>query len=205
MFKAFSYEFGRIIGKKVFFGQNASKFVENQQETYTEKESIQGVLFLFTATTYSDIPKEKYEQLSKQLDALLSGESNRYANLSNASALLNQFFDRINWVGFYMMDSEDELVLGPFQGLPACIRIPLGRGVCGTSAQNRETILVPDVNQFPGHIACDAASRSEIVVPLIKDGEVIGVLDIDSPEYDRFNEDDQKGLEQFVEVLVKHI
>lgn len=160
---------------------------------------------MFTATTYSDIPKEKYEQLSKQLDALLSGESNRYANLSNASALLNQFFDRINWVGFYMMDSEDELVLGPFQGLPACIRIPLGRGVCGTSAQNRETILVPDVNQFPGHIACDAASRSEIVVPLIKDGEVIGVLDIDSPEYDRFNEDDQKGLEQFVEVLVKHI
>lgn len=160
---------------------------------------------MFTATDYSDIPKEKYGQLSKQLDALLTGESNRYANLSNASALLNQFFDRINWVGFYLMDGEDELVLGPFQGLPACIRIPLGKGVCGTSAKNRETILVPDVNQFPGHIACDAASRSEIVVPLIKDGEVIGVLDIDSPEYDRFNEDDQEGLEQFVEVLVKHL
>ncbi|MFC5604441.1 GAF domain-containing protein [Sporosarcina koreensis] len=160
---------------------------------------------MFTATDYSDIPKEKYGQLSKQLDALLSGESNRYANLSNASALLNQFFDRINWVGFYLMDGEDELVLGPFQGLPACIRIPLGKGVCGTSAKNRETILVPDVNQFPGHIACDAASRSEIVVPLIKDGEMIGVLDIDSPEYDRFTEDDQEGLEQFVEVLVKHI
>ena len=160
---------------------------------------------MFTTTTYSNDPKEKYEQLSKQLDALLSGESNRYANLSNASALLNQFFDRINWVGFYMMDSEDELVLGPFQGLPACIRIPLGRGVRGTAAQNRETILVPDINQFPGHIACDAASRSEIVVPLIKDGEVIGVLDIDSPEYERFNEDDQEGLEQFVSVLVKHI
>ena len=160
---------------------------------------------MFTTTTYSDVPKEKYEQLAKQLDALLSGESNRYANLSNASALLNQFFDRINWAGFYMMDGEDELVLGPFQGLPACIRIPLGRGVCGTAAQNKETIVVPDVNQFPGHIACDAASRSEIVVPLIKDGEVIGVLDIDSPEYERFNEDDQKGLEQFVSVLVKHI
>ncbi|WP_252502611.1 GAF domain-containing protein [Sporosarcina sp. Marseille-Q4943] len=160
---------------------------------------------MFTATDYSNIPKEKYEQLTKQLDALLSGESNRYANLSNASALLNQFFDRINWVGFYLMDSEDELVLGPFQGLPACIRIPLGKGVCGTAAQKRETILVPDVNQFPGHIACDAASRSEIVVPLMKDGEVIGVLDIDSPEYDRFNEDDQEGLEQFVNVLVKHI
>jgi L-methionine (R)-S-oxide reductase len=160
---------------------------------------------LFTATSYSDIPKEKYNQLAKQLDALLSGESNRYANLSNASALLNQFFDRINWVGFYMMDSESELVLGPFQGLPACIRIPLGKGVCGTAAQKKETQLVADVNQFPGHIACDAASRSEIVVPLIKEGEVIGVLDIDSPEYDRFNEDDQEGLEQFVKVLVKHI
>ncbi|WP_262173543.1 GAF domain-containing protein [Saccharococcus sp. Marseille-Q5394] len=160
---------------------------------------------MFTATNYSDIPKEKYVQLAKQLDALLTGESNRYANLSNASALLNQFFDRINWVGFYMMDGEDELVLGPFQGLPACIRIPLGKGVCGTAAQKQETILVPDVNQFPGHIACDAASRSEIVVPLIKDGEVIGVLDIDSPEYDRFNEDDQAGLEQFVNVLIKHI
>ncbi|MCG7344412.1 GAF domain-containing protein [Sporosarcina sp. ACRSL] len=160
---------------------------------------------MFTATTYSDIPKDKYDQLAKQLDALLTGESNRYANLSNASALLNQFFDRINWVGFYMMDGEDELVLGPFQGLPACIRIPLGKGVCGTSAQQNETILVPDVNQFPGHIACDAASRSEIVVPLLKDGEVIGVLDIDSPEYNRFTEHDQEGLEQFVKVLVKHI
>lgn len=160
---------------------------------------------MFTATDYSDIPAKKYEQLAKQLDALLSGESNRYANLSNASALLNQFFDRINWVGFYMMDGADELVLGPFQGLPACIRIPLGKGVCGTAAQKKETILVPDVNQFPGHIACDAASRSEIVVPLIKNGEVIGVLDIDSPEYDRFTEDDQAGLEEFVKVLVKHI
>ena len=163
------------------------------------------MLFLFSATSYSDIPKEKYGQLTKQLDALLEGETNRYANLSNASALLNQFFDRINWVGFYMMDGDNELVLGPFQGLPACIRIPLGRGVCGTAAQKKETIMVEDVNQFPGHIACDAASRSEIVVPLLKDGEVIGVLDIDSPEYNRFTEDDQLGLEQFVQVLVKHI
>lgn len=160
---------------------------------------------MFSATSYSDIPKEKYGQLTKQLDALLEGETNRYANLSNASALLNQFFDRINWVGFYMMDGDNELVLGPFQGLPACIRIPLGRGVCGTAAQKKETIMVEDVNQFPGHIACDAASRSEIVVPLLKDGEVIGVLDIDSPEYNRFTEDDQLGLEQFVQVLVKHI
>lgn len=160
---------------------------------------------MFTAISYSDNPKEKYSQLTSQLDALLSGEPNRFANLSNASALLNQFFDRINWVGFYLLEGEDELVLGPFQGLPACIRIPLGRGVCGTSAMNRETIIVPDVDQFPGHIACDSASRSEIVVPLIKDGNLLGVLDIDSPELDRFNDDDREGLEELVKVLVKHI
>ena len=160
---------------------------------------------MFTATDYSDIPTEKYTQLSQQLDALLTGETNRYANLSNASALLNQFFDRINWVGFYLMDGENELVLGPFQGLPACIRIPLGKGVCGTSALNGESIIVPDVNAFPGHIACDSASRSEIVTPLLKDGKVIGVLDVDSPEYDRFDEEDQRGLENFVAVLIKHL
>ena len=160
---------------------------------------------MFTATDYSDIPTEKYTQLSQQLDALLTGETNRYANLSNASALLNQFFDRINWVGFYLMDGENELVLGPFQGLPACIRIPLGKGVCGTSALNGESIIVPDVNAFPGHIACDSASRSEIVIPLLKDGKVIGVLDVDSPEYDRFDEEDQRGLENFVAVLIKHL
>lgn len=160
---------------------------------------------MYTAIDYSNVPTEKYSQLAKQLDALLTGEPNRYANLSNASALLNQFFDRINWVGFYLMDGDDELVLGPFQGLPACIRIPLGRGVCGTAAAESKTFLVPDVNQFPGHIACDAASRSEIVVPLVKDGEVLGVLDIDSPELNRFNEEDQKGLEEIVKILVKHL
>ena len=160
---------------------------------------------MYTAIDYSNVPTEKYSQLAKQLDALLTGEPNRYANLSNASALLNQFFDRINWVGFYLMDGNDELVLGPFQGLPACIRIPLGRGVCGSAAAEGKTILVPDVNQFPGHIACDAASRSEIVVPLVKDGKVLGVLDIDSPELNRFNEDDQKGLEEVVKILIKHL
>ncbi|WOV88578.1 GAF domain-containing protein [Sporosarcina oncorhynchi] len=160
---------------------------------------------MFTATDYSDIPTEKYTQLSKQLDALLTGETNKYANLSNASALLNQFFDRINWVGFYLMDGENELVLGPFQGLPACIRIPLGKGVCGTSASKGESIIVPDVNAFPGHIACDSASRSEIVIPLLKDGNVIGVLDVDSPAYDRFDEEDQRGLENFAAVLIKHL
>ena len=147
---------------------------------------------------------KKYDQLSSQLDALLSGESNAVANLSNASALINQFFDRINWVGFYLME-EGELVLGPFQGLPACIRIPIGRGVCGTAVANKQSIIVPDVNAFPGHIVCDAASQSEIVVPLIKDGIMLGVLDIDSPELNRFLEEDRVGLEKVIEVLVKHI
>ncbi|MCG7335533.1 GAF domain-containing protein [Sporosarcina sp. ACRSM] len=159
---------------------------------------------MFVGFEYATDGKVKYEQLASQLDALLDGEKNRYANLSNASALLNQFFDRINWVGFYLMD-EGELVLGPFQGLPACIRIPLGRGVCGTAATRKETIIVPDVNAFPGHIACDAASQSEIVVPILKDDVLLGVLDIDSPELDRFTEEDRAGLEHFIEVLVKHI
>lgn len=159
---------------------------------------------MFAKTAYAGDTQQQYEMLGKQLDALLSGETNVMANLSNASALLNQFFDRINWVGFYMMDNG-ELVLGPFQGLPACVRIPVGRGVCGTTVANKETMIVPDVHAFPGHIACDAASQSEIVVPLIRNGEVIGVLDIDSPEKDRFHEEDQHGLEQFVSILMKHI
>ena len=159
---------------------------------------------MFEQSTYAGDTQQQYEMLAKQLDALLTGEKNVMANLSNASALLNQFFDRINWVGFYMMDGN-ELVLGPFQGLPACIRIPIGRGVCGTTVAQKETIIVPDVHAFPGHIACDAASQSEIVVPLLKNGEVIGVLDIDSPEKNRFHEDDQQGLEHFVSILMKHI
>lgn len=159
---------------------------------------------MFTIQNYATDSKTRYAQLTAQLKALLSGEPNRYANLSNASALLNQFFDRINWVGFYMME-DGELVLGPFQGLPACIRIPLGKGVCGTAALEKESLLVADVNKFPGHIACDAASQSEIVVPILKDGEVIGVLDIDSPELDRFTEEDKMGLEGFVRELIHHI
>ena len=159
---------------------------------------------MFTSTNYSADTKKRYAQVTAQLEALISGESNRYANLSNASALLNLFFDRINWVGFYMME-EGELVLGPFQGLPACIRIPVGKGVCGTAVERKETMVVKDVNAFPGHIACDAASQSEIVVPLIKDGEVIGVLDIDSPELNRFTDEDREGLEALVKILVLHI
>lgn len=142
--------------------------------------------------------------LGKQLDALLEGESNLVANLSNASALLNQFLERINWVGFYLME-DGELVLGPFQGLPACVRIQVGKGVCGTAVAEKKTMLIEDVHAFPGHIACDAASQSEIVIPLIKDGSVIGVLDIDSPELSRFTKEDQEGLELFTEVLMKHL
>lgn len=162
------------------------------------------MLYLFTKLNYAKDVTEQYKQLTSQLDALLTGEKNKYANLSNASALLNQFYDRINWVGFYLMEN-DELVLGPFQGLPACIRIPLGKGVCGTAAMKQESIIVPDVNAFPGHIACDAASQSEIVIPIVKDGKTVGVLDIDSPELDRFTEDDRIGLKKFVQVLVKHL
>lgn len=157
-----------------------------------------------TKIEQSNTLAHEYEQLSKQLDALLTGESNLYANLSNTSALLNQFFNRINWVGFYLME-DGELVLGPFQGLPACVRIQLGKGVCGTAVVKKESIIVPDVNAFPGHIVCDAASRSEIVVPIIKDGTVLGVLDIDSPKLDRFSETDRIGLEQIISILIKHI
>jgi L-methionine (R)-S-oxide reductase len=159
---------------------------------------------LFTAIRYTGTREENYEVVIRQLEALISGENDRIANLANASALLNQFLENINWVGFYLM-KDKELVLGPFQGLPACVRIPLGKGVCGTAAERRETVLVPNVHQFPGHIACDAASQSEIVVPMIAEGELLGVLDIDSPQLNRFDEVDQKYLEQFVKVLVRHI
>ncbi|WP_391116438.1 GAF domain-containing protein [Psychrobacillus sp. L3] len=159
---------------------------------------------MFTKTNYSQNLSSNYTMLSKQLDALLTGEKNVIANLSNASALLNQFFDQINWVGFYLME-DDELVLGPFQGLPACVRISLGKGVCGSAASTKETIIVPDVHAFPGHIACDAASQSEIVVPILKDGVLLGVLDIDSPIKERFSEQDKEGLEQFIQVLITHM
>ncbi|MGF2617407.1 GAF domain-containing protein [Rossellomorea vietnamensis] len=159
---------------------------------------------MFQTSMYQGTREENYDLVIKQLHALLEGESNKIANLSNASALLNQFLDRINWVGFYLME-DGELVLGPFQGLPACVRIAVGRGVCGSAAKDRETYLVEDVHAFPGHIACDAASQSEIVVPIIKDGELIGVLDIDSPEKSRFDETDKIKLKAFVTALVQYI
>ena len=159
---------------------------------------------MYSQINYEGSVSAQYITLAKQLDALLTGEKDRIANLSNASALLNQFLPNINWVGFYLMQ-QDELVLGPFQGLPACVRIPVGRGVCGTAVAKKETLLIDDVHAFPGHIACDAASQSEIVIPLILKDAVIGVLDIDSPIKNRFTEEDQIGLEQFVHTLLTHI
>ncbi|MFC0022881.1 GAF domain-containing protein [Neobacillus cucumis] len=160
---------------------------------------------MFNAEMYTGSREENYQLVKKQLQALLHDEKNQIANLSNASALLNQFLDRINWVGFYLIDTNGELVLGPFQGLPACVRIPIGKGVCGTAAMKKVTLLVEDVHQFPGHIACDAASQSEIVIPLLKDGELYGVLDIDSPEKNRFDELDQQQLEEFAAILMDNI
>lgn len=159
---------------------------------------------MFHAASYKGTKEENYQLVIKQLEALIEDEPNRIANLSNASALLNQFLETINWVGFYLVE-EDQLVLGPFQGLPACVRIPFGKGVCGTAMAERRTIRVEDVNQFPGHIACDSASQSEVVVPIIKNDELIGVLDIDSPITNRFDEVDEIQLGKFVEVLVKYL
>lgn len=142
-----------------------------------------------------------YCELEKQLHALLQGERDPIANLANTSALFWHMLPDLNWVGFYRLVGH-ELVLGPFQGKPACVRIPMGKGVCGTAAARHETILVPDVHQFPGHIACDAASRSEIVVPLLKNEKLLGVLDLDSPTLARFDRQDQAGLERLAGLLI---
>lgn len=141
-----------------------------------------------------------YEALCMKLTALLDGVPHRIANLANASALIYESLEDLNWAGFYLLEGET-LVLGPFQGRPACIEIPMGRGVCGTAAQTGQTQLVPDVHLFPGHIACDSASNSEIVVPLRIDGKVVGVLDLDSPWPGRFTDEDQAGLEAVGEIV----
>ena len=143
-----------------------------------------------------------YLELKGQFSALLAGERDGLANSANLSALLFQALPGINWAGFYFLRGND-LVLGPFQGKVACVRITLGRGVCGTSALRRETIIVPDVHAFPGHIACDAASRSEIVVPLLSEGRLLGVLDLDSPELARFDAGDATGLAALVDQLLQ--
>ena len=155
---------------------------------------------------FTNIEIKDYDMLNKMLKSLIEDETNRIANLSNSSSLLNFFLKDINWVGFYLYEeSTNELVLGPFQGLPACVRIENGKGVCGTAFRGNDIFIVDNVNEFPGHIACDANSKSEIVVPLYKDGKGIGVLDIDAPIYDRFTEEDRNGLKAFVDTLINYI
>lgn len=145
------------------------------------------------------------ELILQHIEGLVKDEPNWIANLSNAAALLNEALDQINWVGFYLWEETDEeLVLGPFQGRVACIRIEAGKGVCGTAFEQGEAIVVPDVNKFPGHIVCDSASQSEIVVPLIKDGKTIGVLDVDAPIKNRFGTAEKELLEAFIEVFLKY-
>jgi L-methionine (R)-S-oxide reductase len=156
---------------------------------------------MFTASTLSGSKPEQYAQLLEQARALLHGERDRIANAANLSALVYHALPELNWVGFYFFDGT-ELVVGPFQGLPACVRIPLDKGVCGAAARTRTTQRIEDVHAFPGHIACDSASRSELVVPLVLDGELIGVFDLDSPVRGRFGVEDQAGLEAIAQAFV---
>lgn len=145
-----------------------------------------------------------YNEINAMLAAIIEGIPYTMTNLANASALLNEKLDGINWVGFYTI-KDGRLVLGPFQGKVACTIIPMGKGVCGTAAATDSTQLVPDVHNFPGHIACDSASNSEIVIPMHRNGEVFGVLDIDSPLFNRFDENDKAGLEEFARILEKSL
>jgi len=159
---------------------------------------------MFDTSTLTGSKPEQYGQLRAQARALVHGERDRIANAANLSALVYHALPHLNWVGFYLFDGK-ELVVGPFQGLPACVRIPLDKGVCGAAASQRVTQRIEDVDAFPGHIACDSASRSELVVPLVHNGDLVGVFDLDSPSLARFDAEDQAGLEAiaagFVEAL----
>jgi L-methionine (R)-S-oxide reductase len=157
---------------------------------------------MFAAERPTGTTREIYRELCLQARGLFEGERDAIANAANLTALLYGGLADVNWAGFYFLKA-DELVLGPFQGQPACVRIPVGRGVCGTAAQRREAVVVPDVEKFPGHIACDVASRSEVVVPLLKSGRLLGVLDLDSPRRNRFNDDDRSGLETLAALWVE--
>ena len=148
--------------------------------------------------------RDLYDQLASQLSSLLADERDSIANAANSSSLIFNSLPDLNWVGFYFA-KDDELVLGPFQGKPACVRIRIGEGVCGTAAAKCETMIVPNVHEFPGHIACDSASNSEIVVPLMKGSKLIGVLDLDSPLPSRFDEEDAAGLETLVPMLLSSV
>ena len=145
-----------------------------------------------------------YKELNSQLYGLIHGIPHIIANLANASALLFDTLEDLNWAGFYLMENG-KLILGPFQGKPACIEIAVGKGVCGAAVERNETVLVKNVHEFPGHIACDSASNSEIVIPIHKNGEIFGVLDIDSPSLSRFTDEDKTGLEEFVKILEKDL
>ncbi|SHG88897.1 GAF domain-containing protein [Ferrimonas marina] len=148
---------------------------------------------------------QDYALLAQQAQGLMAGEPNLIANLSNLSALIYHAMEQVNWAGFYLLDDADTLVLGPFQGQVACVRIPVGKGVCGTAVASGEVQRIDDVHAFPGHIACDAASESELVVPIRQNGRIIGVLDIDSPIQNRFSEADANGIQALVSVLETHL
>ncbi|MDS3994535.1 GAF domain-containing protein [Staphylococcus capitis] len=152
----------------------------------------------------TNVKETNYLMLTKQLKSLIEDEHHLIAILSNTSALINDHLDQVNWVGFYLIE-DNELILGPFQGHPACVHIEIGKGVCGTAISEDATQRVSDVHQFPGHIACDANSKSEIVIPIHVNDKIIGVLDIDAPIKDRFTWDDQEGLEQVVQILEKQL
>ncbi|MBB4728437.1 GAF domain-containing protein [Xanthomonas arboricola] len=156
---------------------------------------------MFATSSLTGSKPEQYAQLIAQAQALVHGEPDRIANAANLAALIFNALPSLNWAGFYFYDGR-ELVVGPFQGLPACVRIPLDKGVCGAAASTRQSQRIADVDAFPGHIACDSASRSELVIPLVKGDALIGVLDLDSPELDRFDADDQRGLEAIAQVFV---
>lgn len=156
----------------------------------------------FATQTLTGSKPERYVQLAEQARGLMHGEPDRIANAANLAALVYHALPDLNWVGFYFFDGK-ELVVGPFQGLPACVRIALDKGVCGAAASSRQTQRVFDVEAFPGHIACDAASRSELVVPLVRNGELVGVFDLDSPLVGRFDEHDQQGLERIAHLFVE--
>ena len=157
---------------------------------------------MFTTQSLIGDKADQYAQLLEQARALMSGERDRVANAANLSALVYHSLPALNWAGFYFYDGQ-ELVVGPFQGLPACVRIPLDKGVCGAAASQRVTQRIEDVDAFPGHIACDSASRSELVVPLVKDGVLVGVFDLDSPVPARFGVEDQEGLETIARLFVE--
>ncbi|NIX78112.1 GAF domain-containing protein [Microvirga terricola] len=159
-------------------------------------------MFATTALPLSGNKQDAYASLAQQLSGLLEGETDPIANAANMSALLYDLLPDLNWAGFYILRGK-ELVLGPFQGKVACVRIPIGRGVCGTAVEREASVLVPDVHAFPGHIACDSASRSELVVPLIKQGRTLGVLDLDSPSPSRFDEADREGCERLVQIFLE--